>query len=241
MAKRRSSTRRDYLPPDDYLSIEQIERLRQTVRTEADRARHRGTMRGLVNEMLVELMLETGLRAEEVCYLQLKDLPTHHDKDVILVRRGKGEVLRTVVIKTSIRQQLYQFIKLCRKGAKPGSPLFASEAGYRVITCRVWRKGKLTTHEEHTARLTYPSLYRRIKRIARRARIPHLHPHVFRHTYATHLYAVEKDLRLTQEALGHSRPETTSRYASVLDKDRRRQIERLYVDSTRGKVQVIAP
>ncbi len=228
MTKSTKDTRgRDYLAPDKYLNIEEVQRLRRTVKKAAERARRRGSTRGLVNEMLIETMLETGLRAEEICHLQLRYLPTHHGKDEILVRKSKG-ILRVVCVKASLREKLRTFIKQCRPGAKPGSPLFASEQGYRILRTRVTRKGKLIIIKEHTARLSYPSLYKKIKRIGRQAKIPNIHPHVLRHTYATHLLHVEHDLRTVQDQLGHSKPETTARYATVLNDDKRRQIEGLY-------------
>lgn len=223
----KDTTGRDYLAPDKYLNIEEVQRLRRTVKKAADRARRRGSTRGLVNEMIIELMLETGLRAEEVCHLQLRFLPTSHGKDKILVRKDKG-LLRVVDVKASLREKLQTFIKRCRKGAKPGSPLFVSERGYRILRSRVTRAGKQITIKEHTARLSYNSLYRKIKVIGRQAKIPHLHPHIFRHTYATHLLHTEQSLRTVQILLGHAKPETTARYAQVFDEDKRRQVEKLY-------------
>jgi site-specific recombinase XerD len=72
--------------------------------------------------MLIELMLETGLRAEEVCSLQLRDMPAHHGKDVILVRHGKGDIMRTVNVKPSLKVKIAEYIRLCRQRAKPGGP-----------------------------------------------------------------------------------------------------------------------
>lgn len=136
MTSTKDTRGRDYLAPDKYLNIEEVQRLRRTVKKAADRARRKGSTRGLVNEMIIELMLETGLRAEEVCHLQLRYLPTHHGKDKILVRKDKG-ILRVVHIKAALREKLQTFIKQCRPGAKPGSPLFASEQGYRILRTRV--------------------------------------------------------------------------------------------------------
>ena len=227
MSKSKRIIRRDYLPPDKYLTTEEINRLRQTVRKGAQQARRRGTVRGLVNEMLVELMLESGLRAEEVCHLQLRDLPTHHGKDIILVRHGRGNILRTVNVKKALKPKLQEFIRTCRQGAKPGSPLFVNEGGYRLLNCKVWRDGKLTKHKEYTARLAYHSLYCKIRCLGRQAGI-HLTPHMLRHTFAAHLHAVEHDLLFVKDQLGHSRTETTARYAKVFDEARERQTEQLY-------------
>lgn len=234
MTRTGKQTRRDYLPPDQYLTIEQIERLRKHTKTAADEARRHGSTRAIVNEMLIEIMLETGLRAEEICHLELRDLPTHHGKDEVLVREGKGKVLRVVKVKKSLRDKLNTFIKERRRGAKPGSPLFAGEAGYRLLRCRVWRNGTVTIQKEYTARLSYASLYSKIRGIGKAAGIPNLHPHTMRHTFGTHLHATEHDLRFVQRQMGHSRPETTARYAQVLDDAAERQTEALYSHPNRA-------
>ncbi|MGA2093107.1 MAG: site-specific integrase [Sedimentisphaerales bacterium] len=229
--RRIRGTGTDYLPPDKYLTIEQVNTLRQSVCIEAERARQNGSRRGLVNWMLIELMLETGLRAEEVCCLKLEDMPTYHGKDVVRVRHGKGDVLRTVNVKQSMKDKIAEYVRLCRKGAKPGSPMFVTEAGQRLLRWRVGRKGKVVTLKERTARLSYHELYMRIRHIGKRAGIDNLYPHKLRHTFATFLYNTEKDVLFVQRQMGHSRPEITSRYSQPLDEAGRRQTEALYSQS----------
>lgn len=226
--RKRKWIKSDYLSPDKYLTDEEIRQLRCNVENAAKSAAKSGSIRGRINRMLVEVMLETGLRAEEICNLELRDLPTHHGKDVILVRCGKGGDLRVVEVKQSLKDLLQDYIKNCRKSAKPGSPLFASEAGCRAMKKRFGKNGKICYRKEQSSRLTYHDLYMRIKRIGKRAGLNHLHPHMFRHTFASHLYKVGRDLRFVQIELGHSRPETTARYARVFAEDARQQIERLY-------------
>jgi site-specific recombinase XerD len=222
-------TRRgDYLSPDKYLTIDEVNRLRDSVRAEADQAKKNGSRRGIVNSMLIDLMLETGLRAEEVCCLTLSDMPTHHGKDSVLVRRGKGDIMRPVKIKKSMREKIAEYIQLCRPGAKPNSPLFVNEWGQRLLRCRAGRKGKIEVHSERTARLSYHELYMRIRRIGKRAGIEGLHPHKLRHTFGTFIYVTKKDLLNTQRQMGHSRPEITARYAHVLNDDETNQAEALY-------------
>jgi integrase len=133
-----------------------------------------------------------------------------------------------VNIKQAMMGKIAEYIRLCRKGAKPGSPLFVTEAGQRVLHWRAGRKGKIVKLRERTARLSYHELYMRVKRIGKRAGIDNLYPHKLRHTYASFLYKTANDLRNTQLQLGHSRPEITARYAQVFDAEKKRQAEALY-------------
>ena len=215
------------MPPDKYLNSEQIIQLYKSLKKEAEMALKYRSTRSVVNKMLVELMLETGLRATELCCLQLRDLPSHHGKEVILVRDGKGHVLRTIKVKAALRDKLGGFIKKYRSGARPGSQLFVSERGYRLIHTRKKVKKKIVIVRERTARLTYQSLYERIKGIGKRAGIPQIFPHMLRHTYLTRLYNIEKDLRFVQDQAGHASPTTTAIYAKTNNTVRKRQVEAL--------------
>jgi len=194
------------LLPDKYLSETQLKRLRQYVKDMADLARHRGSMRAIIDELVIELLVNTGLRASELCNLNIGDLPMAHGKEAVWVRDGKGSVARTVDIPQSVQKRLERFVKLCRKGAGPDEPLLISAKGDRVI---------------------YRSLYEKIKKLGRQSGIGKLHPHMLRHTYGTRLYNVEQDLRFVQDQLGHASPTTTAIYAKTNAKARRRQLEAL--------------
>ena len=86
------------LKSTDYLSVEQFAEVMSFVKAEADTARAKSPYlcRAIINEMLLILMAETGLRASEICNLKLKNLPSHHGKPVIEVECGKGQKPRTV-------------------------------------------------------------------------------------------------------------------------------------------------
>lgn len=198
------------LDPDRYLSENQLKRLRQCVKDAADLARQRGSTRAVIDELVIELLLGSGLRASELCDLNIGDLPMSHGKDSIWVRDGKGNVARTVDIPEVLRDRLARYAKLYRKGAKPDEPLLVGAAGQRVI---------------------YRSIYEKIRKLGRLAGIGDLHPHMLRHTYATRLYNVEQDLRLVQDQLGHASPTTTAIYAQTNVASRRRQIEAMENES----------
>ena len=206
MAKRMKAKKRGGLAPDKYLSEAQLRKMRQYVKDRADLARSRGSFRAVVDELIVELLVSSGLRASELCNLNLADLPAKHGKDCIWVRNGKGKVSRAVDIPEKLRMRLTRFVRLYRKGARANSPLLVSERGERMM---------------------YRSIYSKIKRMGEQAGIGKLHPHMLRHTYLTRLYNVEKDLRFVQDQAGHASPTTTAIYAKTNSKARKRQVEAL--------------
>ncbi len=194
------------LTPDKYLSKDQLEKLRRHVSDRAAAARERGSKRNVVNELIIELLVNTGLRASELCGLNIADLPVSHGKAGVWVRDGKGGIDRVVDINEALGKRIARYVKLYHKGAKPKSPLLLSESGKR---------------------LSYMSLYLRVRRIGENAGIGKLHPHILRHTYLTRLYNVEKDLRFVQDQAGHASPTTTAIYAKTDNESRKRQVEAL--------------
>jgi len=205
MAKRKTG-QRGGLAPDKYLTDSQLKRLRQYVKDMADLARQRGSTRAIIDELIIELLVNTGLRASELCDLNIGDLPVSHGKHSIWIRNGKGKVTRTIDIPEGLGKRLERFVRLYRKGAKPKDPLLLSATGKRMI---------------------YRSIYEKMKKLGTKSGIGKLHPHMLRHTYGTRLYNVEQDLRFVQDQLGHASPTTTAIYAKTNSKARKRQVEAL--------------
>jgi len=202
----KKAKQRGGLAPDKYLNDDQLRKVRQYVKDRGDLARMRGGSRGVVDELLVELLVNTGLRASELCALNIGDLPVSHGKSTIWVRDGKGNVSRTVEVSESLQKRLERFVKFYRKKAGPSDPLLVNE---------------------QRGRMEYRSVYAKIKRIGKRCDIGKLHPHVLRHTYLTRLYNVEKDLRFVQDQAGHASHITTAIYAQTNNTERKRQVEAL--------------
>lgn len=204
--KKRTRTAVGGLPPEKYLTEQQQKRLLAYVKAQGDIARFKNTTRAIVDEMLVMLFLNTGLRASELCNLRLRDLPVTHGKKMIFVRTGKGKTVRVVEISDRFCKKLGGFVELYRRKAKPVDYLFISE---------------------RDTPLQYVSVYSKIKRIGKRSGIVNLHPHVLRHTYLTRLYNVEHDLRFVQDQAGHKSPVTTAIYAQTDQESRRKQVNAL--------------
>lgn len=210
-AKRKYTKSYGALAPDKYLSREQIKKLRNHLVSAAEKAGTKyGNFRQATNLMLVELLLNTGLRSRECCWLRMGDLPICHNKPVVLVRQtmGKGKIARTIEISTLLRERLDRYIKHYRKNAKPKSFLFVNEKGQR---------------------LQYWSLYSKIRRVGTRSGIGRLHPHMLRHSYATWYYNSHLDLFLTQDQLGHADPNTTMIYAKTSSEERRQKTEAFFL------------
>jgi len=212
MTKRRKQ--RGGLRPDKWLSTEEEKRLRD----HTDKQAEGGSVRAAVNRMIIMILLDAGLRASELAMLRIADTPAGHGKDAIWVDDGKGRVDRVVDIPRALSTEIRRFVKLYRRSAKPGSALIVSEAGYR----------RLQDHGivERSCRLTYGSLYHRVRRIGEAAGVK-LYPHKCRHTFAMKTYNVNEDTFLTQDQLGHRSLETTRVYARTNSASRRRQVERL--------------
>jgi len=194
------------LSPEKYLTKEQQQKLLSYVKAQADLSRARGSKQGVIDELICLLLVQAGLRASELCNLRLRNLPPYHGKDCIRIEKGKGGVARTIDIPRKLSQAIKRFCRLHRKKAKPGDYLFVS-----------WRGQPLC----------YMTVYQKIRRIGERSGAGKLHPHMLRHTFATRLYSVERDLLFVSDQLGHSNVSTTQIYARTDNESRRKQIEKM--------------
>jgi len=169
----------------------------------ADLARERGAARAIIDELIVLLLVNTGLRPREFCNLNIRDLPVHHGKNILSVRDDDGNPVRHIDISTTIANALQRFIRLYRKGAKPHDPLLINERGNRF---------------------TYISLYSKVKNIGQKALIGKLYPHMLRRTFMVNLYKAQRDLRFVQEQAGHASYKTTALYVRI-NSDYKQKIE----------------
>jgi len=149
---------------------------------------------------MLELMYACGLRASEVGAVQLADV-----KDTAAAVRvtGKGGRQRLVPMGRPAEAWLGRYLAECRP-----SLISAEAAGERRDKGRVF----LTRSGRPIERVRVWQLVRRYAAIAG---LSGVHPHVLRHSFATHLLVGGADLRTVQELLGHADISTTQIYTHV--------------------------
>jgi integrase/recombinase XerC len=152
----------------------------------------------LRDRALMELLYASGLRVSELTGLDLGAA----DLAAGLVRvLGKRRKERVVPFGTAAADALRRYLDEAR-------PALAAEA-----------KGPASSAiflNHRGGRLTQRSVARRLSAWVLEAGLPrHVHPHVLRHSFATHLLANGADLRGIQELLGHASLSTTQRYTHV--------------------------
>jgi integrase/recombinase XerC len=142
---------------------------------------------------MMELLYSSGLRLAELVGLQLTDLDLG-DRTVRVL--GKGSKTRVVPVGRYAVTAINAWLKDRAALAKPGeTAVFVGQNGRR---------------------LGARAVQQRIDRAARRQGIDlKVHPHLFRHSFATHLLESSSDLRGVQELLGHSDISTTQVYTHL--------------------------
>ncbi|HJS76799.1 MAG TPA: tyrosine recombinase XerC [Burkholderiales bacterium] len=146
----------------------------------------------LQDAAMFELLYSSGLRVGELTALNLSDEP---DKGEVTVT-GKGSKTRTVPVGAKARDALKRWLSLRDKIAAPHEKaLFVGARGKRISPGRVWQ------------RLT--------RWAKRRGLAENVHPHMLRHSFASHMLQSSQDLRAVQEMLGHASISTTQVYTHL--------------------------
>ena len=146
------------------------------------------------DKAMFEIMYACGLRVSEVVNLRFDDIDFH---DQILRILGKGDKERIVPFYQRAGDQIQYYAQHVR------SKWVRKEHGYVFVN---QRGEKMTTR----------GVQYRMQQQANRCDLHvHIHPHMFRHSFATHLLDNGADLRLVQELLGHASLSTTQIYVHV--------------------------
>jgi len=146
---------------------------------------------------MVELLYSSGLRVAELTGLDVAasasargwiDLPSA-EAHVL----GKGSKRRSLPLGTAARQALAAWLAL--RGPLGSPALFIGQRGTRLSAQSVWKRLR---QRSGAAGLTTP-----------------VHPHMLRHSFASHLLQSSGDLRAVQELLGHAQIATTQVYTRL--------------------------
>jgi integrase/recombinase XerD len=173
------------------------------------------TPRALRDAALVELLYGAGLRVSEAVSLDRAGV----DLDERLVRTvGKGGKERVVPIGRSAVEALRRYLSRGRPflDRKHRPELFLNAQG---------------------GGLTRAGAFLILRRLAAKAGLEpeRIHPHLLRHSFATHLLEGGADLRSVQEMLGHADLSTTELYTHVTDRRRREMYYQAHPHARREK------
>lgn len=148
----------------------------------------------LRDKAMLELLYGAGIRLSELQGLNWADVDLSRGQLRVL---GKGNKIRLAPFGQKARDSLNAWLAVSALWAEPNreSPVFIGQKG---------------------SRLSVRQIEKRVAHQAQRAGIAvHLHPHLLRHCFATHLLSASGDLRAVQELLGHQNLSTTQIYTHV--------------------------
>lgn len=178
-----------------FLTPYEVEQILNNIRIE--------TPAGYRNKAILELLWATGMRVSELSGLNFNDLNLENNEITVL---GKGAKERIILVTDRAKTYLERYINTARPLVAKGyrvenleeSPVFINNTGFRLQT--------------RTIRNV-------INEIVEKIQLPkHVTPHVFRHSFATHLIENGADLRVVQELLGHASISNTQIYTHVSSK-----------------------
>lgn len=161
---------------------------------------------GLRDKAILELLYSSGLRVSELINLKVNDL--FFDDEIVRVL-GKGSKERIVPMGSSAIEWIKKYLLHSRpsleKKMNSQNHLFLNKKGTKLSRMAIWQI---------------------VDKYSKEAGIEkEVHPHIFRHSFATHLLEGGADLRAVQEMLGHADISTTQIYTHV-DRNYIKQVHR---------------
>lgn len=148
------------------------------------------------DKAIIFTLLDTGLRASELCALTVADLD--FDTGTITVKQGKGQKQRLAPIGTKARKAVRRYL-LERPDAKPTEPLFASQRG-----------GK---------HLRLDGLVQMMERLGAKSGVEHCTAHTFRRTFAITCLRNGMNIHILARIMGHSDISVLRQYLDFVESD----------------------
>lgn len=154
---------------------------------------------GMRDKAILEMLYGCGVRLAEIQGMDVGDI--NFGQRAVLVR-GKGDKERQVLFGRPAEESLLRYMN-------EGRQTLAEEADSG-------KKSNALFLNRYGQRLSRRSIESLVKRYSAAAGTrDDVHPHTLRHTFATHMLEGGADLRVIQELLGHSSPQTTQIYTHI--------------------------
>ena len=187
-----------------------------------------------VERLVLSLIYGSGLRISEALRLRIRDLD--FDFKQITVWNGKGKKDRVTMLPESLMDDLKDQIKKVRKlhnsdidrgfgktllpnALAKKYPDASKEFKWQYLFPSNKRRPDPRTGFRHRYHISPKKIRSAVRKVANSMRInKHVTPHVFRHSFATHLLQNGYDIRTVQELLGHKNLSTTMIYTHVLNR-----------------------
>jgi site-specific recombinase XerD len=146
------------------------------------------------NKAIILTLLDTGVRANELCHLKIRDLDLRNRQISV---KGKGNKTRVVEVCGRTVQVISQYLRT-RPDLVKHTPLFIGN---------------------HDIALTRNGLLQLIRRLGERANVQNAYPHRFRHTFAINFLRNGGNIFALQKLLGHSTLDMVKRYLKLAQQD----------------------
>lgn len=147
------------------------------------------------DEAIILTLLDTGVRASELCALVIRDYDQKRGR--LHIRHGKGDKERYAIMGNRTQKAIWRYLTT-RLDAKANEPLFVSSNG---------------TH------LKRDNLYHMLTRLAEKAGVSKANPHRFRHTFAINFLRNGGNVFVLKELLGHSSLDVSLIYLKLAEQD----------------------
>jgi len=180
-------------PLPKFLTTEEIEQILSNINID--------TPSGYRNRAILELLWASGMRVSELSGLNFGNLNLENNEITVF---GKGAKERIILVTDRAKKYLQGYIDVARPLIAKGyttapvtdeTPVFINKTGYRLQT-----KTVRNVINEIVEKIELP------KKVT---------PHMFRHSFATHLIENGADLRVVQELLGHASISNTQIYTHI--------------------------
>jgi integrase/recombinase XerD len=148
----------------------------------------------LRDRAIIILLLDTGIRATELCGLTITDADLKNHRIIVM---GKGRKERYIPISPRTEQAIWRYLAT-REEKKPAAPLFATSNGRPLNRFNIWRLLELA---------------------GERASVKDVHPHRFRHTFAITFLRNGGNVFALQRILGHESLTMVNKYLALAQTD----------------------